>query len=74
VIWDVSVKKIGDNTCESTNTVHSSATPELLDLLGTQGIPIEVFQAGRKAASEAHNLQDTALFANTIERHALSDE
>lgn len=36
VIWDLSVKKIDDRTCEFTNMVHSSATPELLDFLGTR--------------------------------------
>ncbi|SRR5258706_3931267 len=27
-------------TCEFTNTVHSSATPELMEFLGKQGIPV----------------------------------
>src|SRR5262249_44127801 len=31
VIWDLSVKKIDDHTCEFTNTVQSSSTPELTD-------------------------------------------
>jgi len=35
----LSVKKIDDKTCQFTNTVHSSATPELIDFLGKQGIP-----------------------------------
>lgn len=39
VTWDLSVKKIDDKRREFTNTVHSSATPELLDFLGKQGIP-----------------------------------
>jgi hypothetical protein len=34
VIWDVSARKIDDETCEFTNTVHSSATRELMDFLG----------------------------------------
>ena len=73
VIWDLSVRKIDDKTCEFTNTVHSSATPELMDFLGKQGIPWEVFQASRKPISEAHNRQETPLFAKSIERHALRD-
>jgi hypothetical protein len=36
VIWDLSVKRIGDNTCEFTNAVRSSATPELVDFLAKQ--------------------------------------
>jgi hypothetical protein len=38
VIWDLSVKKIDEQTCEFTNLVHSAATPELLDFLGKKGI------------------------------------
>jgi len=73
VIWDLSVKKIDDHSCEFTNAVHSSATPELLEFLARQGIPWEVFTAARKPISEAHNRQETPLFAKSIERHALSN-
>jgi hypothetical protein len=71
VIWDLSVRKIDDKICEFTNTIHSSATTELLDFLGKQGIPWEVFRTGRKPITEAHNRQETPLFAKSIERHAL---
>jgi len=71
VIWDLSVKRIDAQTCEFTNTVHSSFTPELLDFLGRQGIPTDVFQAARRPITEAHNRQETPLFAKSIERHAL---
>lgn len=72
VIWDLSVTKIDAQTCEFTNFVQSSATPELLDLLGRQGIPLEVFRATRRPMSEAHNRQETPLFAKSIERHTLA--
>jgi hypothetical protein len=71
VIWDLSVKKIDGNSCEFTNEVHSSFTPELLDSLAKQGIPREAFQSARRPISEAHNRQETPLFAKSIERHAL---
>jgi len=71
VIWDLSVTKIDGNTCEFTNEVHSSFTPELLDSLAKQGIPREVFKAARTPISEAHNRQETPLYAKSIERHAL---
>ena len=71
VIWDLSVKKIDANTCQFTNQVHSSFTPELLDSLAKQGIPRDVFQTARKPVSEAHNRQETPLFAKSIERHAV---
>jgi hypothetical protein len=73
VIWDLSVRKIDDQSCEFTNTVHSSATPELLDFLAKQGIPWDVFKSARKPVSEAHNRQETPLFAKSIERHALKN-
>jgi hypothetical protein len=72
VVWDLKVRKLDDKTCEFTNTVHSWATPELEDFLGKQGIPWEVFKAARKPVSEAHNRQETPLFAKSIERHALN--
>ena len=71
VVWELSVRKVDDETCEFTNRVHSSATPEMLDLLGKQGIPLEVFRNTRKPMSEAHNRLETPLFAKSIERHAL---
>jgi hypothetical protein len=73
VIWDLSVKKIDDESCEFTNTVHSTSTPELIEFLAKQGIPWEVFKGTRKPISEAHNRQETPLFAKSIERHALSN-
>jgi hypothetical protein len=56
------VKRIDDKSCEFTNTVHSSATPELIEFLGKRGIPW-VFKSTRKPISEAHDWQETPLFA-----------
>jgi hypothetical protein len=70
VMWDLRVRKVDDTTCEFTNTVHSSATPELIDFLGQQGIPFDVFRNARRPVAEAHNRQETPLFAKSIERHA----
>ena len=71
VIWDLVVRKIDDKTSEFTNTVQTYATQELLDFLGSQGIPLDVFRGARKPISEAHNRQETPMFAKSIERHAL---
>ncbi len=73
VVWDLSVKKIDEQSCEFTNTVHSTSTPELMEFLAKQGIPWEVFKTARKPISEAHNRQETPLFAKSIERHAMSN-
>lgn len=72
VVWDLRVARVDERTCEFTNTVHSAATPELLTFLARQGIPWEVFKSARKPVSEAHNRQETPLFAQSIERHARS--
>ena len=71
VTWDLAVRKIDDKSCEFTNTVQSCATPELLEFLARQGIPFDVFRSARKPNSEAHNQQETPMFAKSIERHAL---
>jgi hypothetical protein len=71
VIWDLAVRTIDDKTCEFINTLQSCATPELMDFLAQQGIPLEVFRGARKPISEAHNRQETPMFAKSIERHAL---
>lgn len=71
VIWDLRVTRIDDVTCELTNTVHSKATPELLEFLGRQGIPFDIFRTTRTPMSVAHNKQETPLFAKSLERHAL---
>jgi hypothetical protein len=71
VIWDLSVTRIDDKACKFTNTVHSSAPPEMLDFLAKQGVAFDAFRAARRPNSEAHNRQETPLFAKSIERHAL---
>jgi hypothetical protein len=65
------VEKIDDHTCELTDTVISSLTPEQKESLAREGIPIELVRATKGPAIEAHNRQETPLFALSIERHAL---
>jgi hypothetical protein len=72
VVWDLRVTKVDDDSCEFTNTVHTTAPAEMLDFLGKQGIPIDAFRAARTPNSVAHNRQETPLFAQSIERHALA--
>jgi hypothetical protein len=71
VIWDLSVRRVDDATCEFTNTVQSFAPPEMQDFLARQGLAFEPFRAGRRPNSEAHNRQETPEFAKSIERYAL---
>jgi ribose 5-phosphate isomerase len=46
---------------------------KLMDFLGKQGIPWEVFPAARNPVSKAHNWQEMAVFAQGIEPHILTD-
>ena len=71
VLWELSVKRIDDQTCEFTNHVRSRATEEFKAFLERQGIPLDVFRAQRQPMSIAHNKGETPLFAASIERAAL---
>jgi len=71
VVWELSVKALGDGRCEFTNHVMSFATDEMLALLDRQGIPFDVFRTQRQPMSIAHNQSETPLFAASIERAAL---
>ncbi len=71
VVWELSVKKIDEQTCEYTNHIHGSATEETLEFLKTHGLALEAAHAARQQASHAHNLEETPKFAKSIEKHAL---
>jgi hypothetical protein len=72
IIWDLRVRKLDDRSCEFTNTVRSSAPPEMVDFLDRQGLAFDAFRAARRPNTEAHNRQETPMFAKSIERHALA--
>jgi hypothetical protein len=71
VVWELSVRDLGDGRCEFTNHVVTFPTEDLLALLDRQGIPLEVFRTQRQPMSIAHNAGETPLFAASIERAAL---
>jgi putative intracellular protease/amidase len=74
VVWELSVKKIDERTCEYTNHIHSTAIDQTLDFLKKHNIPFESARDARQHASHAHNKEETPKFAKSIERkaHALS--
>jgi hypothetical protein len=72
VIWELSVKRTGADTCEFTNQVHSSAIDETIAFFDEHGIPFEQAREARQKASHAHNQEETPNFAKSIERRALS--
>jgi hypothetical protein len=70
VIWELSVKKTGEDSCEFTNHIHSSAIDETMEFFKQHGIPFERARAARQHASHAHNQEETPNFAKSIERRA----
>jgi hypothetical protein len=74
VHWELSVKKIDDNTCEFTNRVISRPTEEFTKFIDKQGMPFELFKAQRQPVSIYHNQTETPLFAKSIERYALGQK
>jgi hypothetical protein len=72
VVWELSVKKIDDQSCEYTNHVHSTAIDQTLEFLKAHNISFETARDARQRASHAHNQEETPKFAKSIERKALS--
>jgi hypothetical protein len=71
VVWELSARKIDDQTCEYTNHIHSTALDQTLGFFKEHGIPFEKAQAARQQASHAHNQEETPKFAKSIETKAL---
>src|ERR1700722_1253837 len=71
VVWELSVKKIDDQTCEYKNHIHSTAIDQTLAFFKEHNIPFETAHAARQQASHAHNQEETPKFAKSIEQKAL---
>jgi hypothetical protein len=74
VVWELSVAKIDDKTCQYTNHIHASATDEFLEFLEKNNIPFEHAREARQQASDIHNREETPNFAKSLERLALTGE
>jgi putative intracellular protease/amidase len=72
VVWELSVKKIDEQSCEYTNHVHSTAIDQTLEFFKAHNISFETARDARQRASHAHNQEETPKFAKSIERKALS--
>src|SRR5271154_1754272 len=73
VVWELSVEKIDEKTCEYTNHIHSTATDQTLAFLKEHNIPFDRARDARQRASHAHNQEETPQFAKSIERKALAN-
>ena len=74
VVWELSVKKVDNHTCEYTNHIHSTATDQTLTFFKEHGIQFEKAHAARQQASHAHNQEETPKFAKSIEQKALGQD
>ncbi|GAA3926278.1 hypothetical protein GO495_04550 [Chitinophaga oryziterrae] len=72
VLWELSVRKIDDNTCEYKNEIHATATDEFFEFMKAHELTLEKAAAARQAASDSHNHEETPLFAKSIEKKALT--
>lgn len=72
VLWELKATRIDDHTCEYTNEIHATATPEFLTFIKEHNITLAQAANARQAASDLHNQEETPLFAKSIERKALT--
>ena len=71
VLWELKVQKIDEKTCKYINEIHATATPEFLSFIEAHNIPLSQAAHDRQEASDAHNHEETPLFAKSIENKAL---
>ena len=62
LLWELSVKKIDDNTCEYSNHINATATDEFSEFIEKNGVAFEQARADRQQALDAHNRQETPNF------------
>ncbi|OKS88105.1 hypothetical protein [Mucilaginibacter polytrichastri] len=72
VLWELKVTKLDDHTCEYDNEIHATATPEFLEYIKTHNISLAQAANERQIASDAHNHEETPLFAKSIEKKAMT--
>jgi len=72
VLWELKAEKIDESTSRYTNSIHATATPEFLEFIKEHGITLADAAKARQEASDAHNHEETPLFAKSIENKSLS--
>ncbi|TRZ42943.1 hypothetical protein [Robertkochia solimangrovi] len=71
VLWELKAERIDDLTSKYTNTIHATATPEFLKFIEEHDITLDAAAKARQEASDAHNHEETPLFAKSIENLAI---
>src|SRR5271155_2402286 len=63
VVWELSVKKVDDYSCEYTNHIHSTAIDQTLAFLEEHNISLESARAARQQASHGSKRRTAASVA-----------
>jgi hypothetical protein len=71
VIWELMARPLHETVCEFENVVLVLTTRDYERFIATNGITYEQARAAMEAAVEAHNAEETPLFARSIEAKAL---
>jgi len=71
VIWNLSVRRINDHTCEFKNSLIVHPTAEFMNFIAQHHIPFKDAAAARQHVEGEHSRRETPLFAASIERMAL---
>ncbi len=70
ITWELKVTASGNGRCAFLNRVAVHATPEFYKFLADNKVDIEQAKAAMVKDLEAHNAEETPLFAKSIERMA----
>ncbi|WP_442591828.1 hypothetical protein ACSBL2_11430 [Pedobacter sp. AW31-3R] len=72
VLWELRATKLDDNSCVYTNEIHATATPEFFEFMKVHHLSLAQAAHDRQLASDAHNQEETPLFAASIAKKALT--
>jgi hypothetical protein len=70
VTWELIATAVGSEAAQLENVVFIHTTSDLDDFISKNNMPFEQVKADFTAATEAHNAEETPLFANSIARKA----
>lgn len=70
VIWEISMKEIGDGRSKYTNAITAHPTEAFLDSMKERGVTFEQVSQTIQAGLAGHNSRETPLFAESIARAA----
>jgi hypothetical protein len=71
VIWELIATPVAEDRCDFANNVWVHTKEKYEQYLAEKGITYERAKANFQAAVDAHNAEETPLFAKSIERKAL---